>query len=167
MASMDPTIGAQYRWTASFAPKYNRFFGLIQGWITVFAWICSCTSNPALVSNIFIALASFNNLEYVPKRWHTTLIMWAITVFPFLGNLWLRKIINTLEMIGAICHVGFFFASIVTLAVLGKKSTTDYVFHTLTSDVSGWTNSAVAWGIGLLTITYPLTGKLDYYFEDN
>ncbi|KAF2993669.1 hypothetical protein E8E13_000744 [Curvularia kusanoi] len=31
MASMDPTVGAQYRWSATFAPKWNRFFGLIQG----------------------------------------------------------------------------------------------------------------------------------------
>lgn len=29
MASMDPTVGAQYRWSAAFAPKYNRFFGLM------------------------------------------------------------------------------------------------------------------------------------------
>lgn len=89
--------------------------------------------------------------------------MWAITIFPFLGNFWLRKIINPLEAVGAICHIIFFFASIITLAVLAKRSSTEYVFHTLTSNISGWTNPAVAWGIGLLTVTYPLTGKaLDY-----
>ncbi|PVH93649.1 amino acid transporter [Periconia macrospinosa] len=158
MASMDPTVGAQYRWTAAFAPRYNRFLGLMQGWITVFAWICSCTSNPALVSNVIVSLAVFNNPEYVPKRWHTTLIMCAVTVFPFVGNLWLRRIINPLEALGAVCHVVFFFASIITLAVLAQRSTTAYVFHTLTNDVSGWTNPVVAWGVGLLTVTYPLTG---------
>ncbi|OAL04669.1 hypothetical protein IQ06DRAFT_187719, partial [Phaeosphaeriaceae sp. SRC1lsM3a] len=67
MASMDPTVGAQYRWSAAFAPRYNRFFGLMQGWITTFAWICSCTSNPALISNIITSLASFNTAEYVPQ----------------------------------------------------------------------------------------------------
>jgi choline transport protein len=160
MASMDPTVGAQYRWTAAFAPKWNRFFGLMQGWITVFAWICSCTSNPALISNIIVGLASFNNAEYVPQRWHSTLIMWAATTIPFIGNLWLPKIIDVLEMAGAVCHVGFFFASIITLAVLGDKSSVSYVFRTLTNDVSGWRNPAVAWGIGLLNVTYPLTGTL-------
>ncbi|KAF2023324.1 hypothetical protein EK21DRAFT_27445, partial [Setomelanomma holmii] len=67
MASMDPTVGAQYRWSAAFAPKWNRFFGLMQGWITTFAWICSCTSNPALITNIVVSLASFNNADYVPQ----------------------------------------------------------------------------------------------------
>jgi hypothetical protein len=27
----DPTVGAQYRWSATFAPKWNKFFGLMQG----------------------------------------------------------------------------------------------------------------------------------------
>jgi choline transport protein len=156
---MDPTVGAQYRWSATFAPKCNRFFGLMQGWITVFAWICSCTSNPALVSNIVIALASFNNSEYVKQRWHATLIMWALTLLPFIGNFWLPRFINILETVGALCHVVFFVASIVTLAAMANKSSLSYVFHTLTHDTSGWTNPAVAWGIGLLTVTYPLTGK--------
>ncbi|KAF2192733.1 amino acid transporter [Zopfia rhizophila CBS 207.26] len=158
MASMDPTVGAQYRWSAAFAPRWNRFFGLMQGWITSFAWICSCTSNPALVSNIIVGLVIFNNPEYVPQRWHVTLIMWAITIFPFLGNFWFRKVLNTLEAVGAICHVVFFIVSIITLVVLAERSTTDFVFKTLTHDVSGWTNPTVAFGIGLLTVTYPLTG---------
>ena len=104
-------------------------------------------------------LDNFNNPDYVPKRWHATLIMWAITIFPFMSNFWFRKLLRPLEALGAICHVVFFFASIITLAVLAEKSTVQYVFHTLTHDVSGWKNPAVAWGIGLLTVTYPLTGK--------
>lgn len=85
--------------------------------------------------------------------------MWAATVVPFMTNLWFRKIITPLEAFGAMCHVGLFSASIITLRVLGKHSTVEYVFRTLTNDVSGWRNPAVAWGIGLLTMTYPLTGK--------
>ena len=158
MASMDPTVGAQYRWNAAFAPKYKRFFGLMQGWITVFAWICSCASNPALMCNIIVSLASFNNPEYIPQRWHSTLIMWALTLCPFIGNFWLPKFINILETAGAVCHVTFFFASIVTLVAMAEKNPASYVFKTLTHGASGWNDSVVAWGIGLLTVAYPLTG---------
>ncbi|GKT41087.1 uncharacterized protein ColSpa_01268 [Colletotrichum spaethianum] len=31
LASIDPTVGAQYRWTANLAPGANRFWGLLQG----------------------------------------------------------------------------------------------------------------------------------------
>jgi amino acid transporter len=84
--------------------------------------------------------------------------MWAITIFPFLGNFWFKKLLAPLEAVGAICHVVFFIVSIITLVVLAQRSTVDYVFNTLTHDASGWTNPVVAWGLGLLTVTYPLAG---------
>ena len=133
--------------------------------MTVFAWICSCTSNPAILSNIVVGLAIFNYPDYVPERWHTTLIMWAFIIFPFIGNFWFRRLLNTLEMIGAICHVVFFIVSIITLVVLAQRSTASYVFGTLTHNVSGWSNAAVAWGIGLLTVTFPLTGALPKFYK--
>jgi len=104
-------------------------------------------------------MAFFNNPEYVVQRWHTTLIMCASTIVPFIGNLWLPKIINVLETAGAICHVAFFFAGIITLVVMAEKSSTEYVFQTLTHDISDWGNPTVAWGIGLITAVYPLAGK--------
>jgi amino acid transporter len=106
-----------------------------------------------------VGLAQFNNPGYVPERWHATLIMWGFTIFPFLGNFWLRKILNPLEAVGAIIHVVFFIVSIITLVVLAQRSTVEFVFHTLTHDISGWKEPAVAWGLGLLTVTYPLSGK--------
>lgn len=159
MASIDPTVGAQYRWSAAFAPRWNRFFGLMQGWITAFAGLCSSCSNPAIIATTITSLATFNKPDYTPERWHTTFIMWCVTLMPFIGNFLLPKIINPLETAGAVCHIASFFASVITLAVMAKKSSTDYVFGTLTHDVSRWTNPAVAWGIGLLTVTFPITGK--------
>lgn len=87
--------------------------------------------------------------------------MWALTLCPFIGNFWLPRFINIMETSGAICHVVFFLASIITLAAKAEKSSIDYVFNTLTHDISGWENPTVAWGLGLLTVTYPLTGKYD------
>ncbi|KAF3045323.1 hypothetical protein E8E11_003023 [Didymella keratinophila] len=93
MASMDPTVGAQYRWSATFAPKWNRFFGLMQG------WICSTTSTTALVANLITGLAIFNFPDYTPERWHFTMIMWAATIVPFMMNLWCRKVITPLKLL--------------------------------------------------------------------
>ena len=131
------------------------------GWITVLGWICSTTSTTALVANIVTGLAIFNYPAYVPQRWHFTLLMWAATIVPFLINFWFQRVITALEAFGALCHVGVFSASIITLLLLAQRSTAEYVFQTLTNDISGWTNPAVAWGIGLLTVTYPLTGKFE------
>lgn len=37
MASIDPHVGAQYRWSALFATKNNEFWGLLQGKLS-FLW---------------------------------------------------------------------------------------------------------------------------------
>ncbi|KAK3048172.1 hypothetical protein LTR09_010511 [Extremus antarcticus] len=40
-ASINPSVGAQYRWTAMLAPRASnpRFLGYLQGWLTVFAYM--------------------------------------------------------------------------------------------------------------------------------
>lgn len=110
------------------------------------------------------ALAIFNYPDYNPQRWHTTMIMWVLIVIPFVFNLWFKPLLNTFELIGGIGHVVFFFVSMITLIVLGERSTTDFVFKTLTNDASGWTNPGVAWGIGLLTVTFSVTGKMKHQY---
>lgn len=106
-----------------------------------------------------VGIAIFNNPSYVPERWHVTLLMWGATILPFVANIWFKKLLNPIQGIGAICHIMFFIVSIITLLAMAERSTAAYVFGTLTHDKSGWTNPVVAWGIGLLTVTYPLTGK--------
>lgn len=132
------------------------------GWITVFSWICTAASSPAILANMVAGLAIFNYPSYVPERWHVTLMMWAWTIIPFIANFWFRRLLAPLEAIGAILHVGFFIITIITLVVLAQRSSADYVFKTLTHDISGWTNPAVAWGIGLLTVTFPISGELGF-----
>jgi len=102
----------------------------------------------------------FNNPNYNPASWHTAMIMWAFILIPLVFNLYFRKLLNTFETIGGILHVVFFIVTIITLAALAQRSTTDFVFKTLVTDVSGWTNPAVSFGIGLLTVVFPVAGEI-------
>ena len=88
------------------------------------------------------------------------MIMWAFILIPLVFNLYFRKLLNTFETIGGILHVVFFIVTIITLAALAQRSTTDFVFKTLVTDVSGWTNPAVSFGIGLLTVVFPVAGEI-------
>jgi choline transport protein len=73
-------------------------------------------------------------------------------------NLWFRQLLNTFELLGGLLHIIFFIASIITLVVLARRSTPDFVFNTLTTGQSGWTNPGVSWGLGLLTVTFAVSG---------
>ncbi|RYN15833.1 hypothetical protein AA0119_g13440 [Alternaria tenuissima] len=157
MASMDPTVGAQYRWSARFAPSAPEFWGFIQGWITVIAWVCSCAGAFSFMSNTLSGLIIFNNPNYEPEDWHSTLFLIAFFSVPLVLNFWSRKIINYLEIIGGIFHVVLFVAIITILCICAKRSTPGYVFMTLHTD-AGWTDSVVAFSIGMLAPVYPISG---------
>ncbi len=129
------------------------------GWITVSAWIFSVAGPPSIIANMITGMAIFSFPNYSPKRWHTTLIMWAFIIIPYIFNLWFRQLLNAFELIGGIGHIVFFIVSMVTLIVLGERSSTEYVFKTLTHGDGGWNNQGVAWGVGLLTITFSVTGE--------
>lgn len=114
-------------------------------------------ASPAYLSNIVTGLVVFNYPEYEPQRWHGTLIMWAFVILPVVWNFWFRKMLNTLEMIGGICHVLFFIVSLVTLVVLAERSTASFVFNNLWNSYSGWENPGVAFSLGIITVTFPIT----------
>jgi hypothetical protein len=78
--------------------------------------------------------------------------MMAFILVPLHFNLYFRRVLNTLETIGSIVHVVFFIVTIITLSTLAEYSTTDYVFKTITTGISGWTNPGVSFGNGLLTV---------------
>ena len=105
------------------------------------------------------ALIIFNNPSYNAARWHMALYMMAFTLIPLVFNLYFRHILNTLETIGGVLHVVFFIVTIVTLGTMAQRSTTDYVFKTITTGISGWTNPGISFGIGLLTVIFPLAGE--------
>ena len=77
----------------------------------------------------------------------------------FVFNFWFRKLLNAFEFLGGLFHVVFFIVSLITLVVMGERSSPEFVFKTLTHGVSGWNDPGVCWGLGLLTLTFSVIGK--------
>ena len=161
MASMNPTVGAQYRWTSLFAPPRvltPAFWGLLQGWITVFAWIATCAQPAFLLGTTIQGLMVLNDDTYVYERWHGTLLAWALFAIPVAVNIFARRVLPGLEIIGVITHLVFFLVWVITLAVMAPKSTPGFVFGTNIFGLSGWSNEGVQWCVGLLSAVFPLGG---------
>ena len=73
-------------------------------------------------------------------------------------QIYARRVLIFLEVIGGVCHVVFFFVIIITLLILAPRSTNDFVWNTTVSNVSGWKDPGVAFCLGLLSPTYVLAG---------
>lgn len=158
---MNPTVGAQYRWTSLWAPPgfmSKEFWGLLQGWLTVFAWIITVAQPAFLIGTSIQGLIILNHDNYVPERWHGTLIAWAVFAIPVFVNIFARKALEPIELVGICTHITFFLAWIITLAVLAPHSSASFVFTTNMFGLSGWTNNGVQWCVGLLSAAFPLTG---------
>lgn len=170
-----PVAGAQYHWTADLAPVAPIFLSLMQGtkgrylqitfvdiftgWITVFAWISTVAIAPFLVATQIQGLLILNDDEYVPERWHLTLLMFAIMLVPLVVNIFARRLLAPVEILGGIFHIIFVPAILVPLVLLAPRNPSSFVWDGFISGISGWKNDGVIWSLGLLSVTFPLGSK--------
>ena len=134
------------------------FWGLLQGWITVFGWIATCATPAFLIGTQIEGLLILNDDSYVPKGWHGTLLAWAVLSLPVLCNIFARKALAPIEILGGITHITFLIVYAVILVIMAPRSSASYVFTETTTGLSGWMNAGVQWNIGLLTAVFPLGG---------
>lgn len=84
--------------------------------------------------------------------------MWALLAGALFCNLFLRRILNVMETLGGVLHIIFFVVVVAILTTMGRRSTTGFVFNTLTSDLSGWNNPGICFNAGMLSVLLPLSG---------
>lgn len=136
----------------------RAFWGLIQGWLTVWAWVCTVSQPAYFLATLIQGMVILNHDEYIVQRWHGTLIAWGVLAIPVSINILARRVLPTIEVMGAITHISFFIVFVVTLAVLAPRSPASFVFGTNVFGLSGWENQTVQWCIGLISATFPLGG---------
>ncbi|EAW07593.1 putative amino acid permease [Aspergillus clavatus NRRL 1] len=158
LASITPVAGAQYHWTYDLAPFAPRFLSFIQGWITMFSWWANVATSPYLIGTQIQALVVMNYPTYTPHSWHATLIIWAVLLIPLTVNIYARRLLSPVEVVGGIIHILFFPAVLVTLIALGSRNSSEFVWTYFENSSSGWQNDGVIWSIGLLTAVYTLGG---------
>jgi choline transport protein len=122
----------------------------------VFAWIATCAQVAFLEGTILQGLIVLNDETYIYKRWHGTLLAWTVLALPLFCNIFARRILPTLEIIGGIGHFVFFLAIVCTLCILSPRSSAEFVFTETTTGLSGWSSPGVQWCIGLLSAAFPL-----------
>ena len=93
------------------------------------------------------------------RSYGRTLLAWAILALPLLCNVYARRILAPVEIIGGIAHIILFIVFVTTLCVMARRSTAEFVFTETITGISGWKNSGVQWCIGLLAGAFPLGCK--------
>jgi choline transport protein len=73
-------------------------------------------------------------------------------------QIYARRILVVLEILGGIFHLLFFICVMATLIVLAKRSTNEFVWATSVNNITGWTNPGAAFSIGLLSPVFVVSG---------
>ncbi|KAL5692977.1 hypothetical protein EMGR_005519 [Emarellia grisea] len=159
MASMYPTAGGQYHFIAKLAPEQCRYMiSWLVGWIGTFGWVAFTASAPFLAATMIQGLVVLNYEEYQAKRWHGTLIYWALLAISAVVNIWGARLISLIENASSLIHLAAFIAEFVVIWVCAPtKHSASFVF-TLFRNESGWSSNGVAWSIGMLSSCYVLAG---------
>ncbi|KAH8725675.1 amino acid permease-domain-containing protein [Phaeosphaeriaceae sp. PMI808] len=159
MASMAPTSGGQYHWVSEFAPKeHQKFLSYIVGWLCVLGWQTGIASIAFLAGGQIQGLIILNNPNYVPERWHGTLLIVAVATFSIIFNTLLARKLPLIEGIVLVLHIFGFFAIFITMWVLGPRSKASDVFGSF-QDNAGWGSVGLSCLIGQLGPVFSLLGS--------
>ena len=103
-------------------------------------------------------LIILNNSTYIPQGWHGTLLAYAILAVPLFCNIFARRVLAPLEVLGGIVHIALFVVFVVVLVAMSPRSSAGFVFATSITDQSGYSQPGVSWCLGLLATAFPLGG---------
>ena len=145
---MYPTSGGQYHWVALLAPpKYAKFFSWLCGWVSALGWQAGATSGTFLGGTIIQGLLVLNDPTYDYKRWHGTLLLYAVLAVSLFVNTVLIRLMPYLEGCILFMHILGFFAILIPLVHLAPVSSAKFVFATFI-DESGYADG-LSWFVGL------------------
>ncbi|KAL4899950.1 hypothetical protein BDW74DRAFT_183265 [Aspergillus multicolor] len=157
LASVHPTAGAQYHWTYVLAPEGARFFSFFQGWITVFSWSSLCAIAAFLVSTQITGMIKLAQPDFTIHGWQNTLLMWAVSLPPIITNIFARRVLGIIEIVGGVMHV-VFLPIIIGIISHAPKHSNGFVWDNFVSGFSGWSSPGVVFSVGLLGVISPLSG---------
>ncbi|KAJ6186507.1 Amino acid/polyamine transporter I [Penicillium mononematosum] len=150
-SSRIPTAGGQYHYAAELCPpKARRVVSWFAGWNTLWGWILiTLAGNFANAMQLQAYLILFAP-GYEHERWHTSLILIALTTLYLAGTSISNKVLYYTTFWGITFHIiGYFLTIIYLLVSVKEKQTAKWVFTDQTN-YSGW-NSGIAWSIGIMS----------------
>ena len=161
MSSAQPIAGAQYHWTHHLAPaRYRRFITWMQGWITWFGWVSLLAGVANVTAYMLQSLVIANDENYVPERWHLTLIIFAMLIVQGLMNVYIFWLIPWIELAVGVLHVVLFIVFVVVLTSMAPHHHDAKFVFLQRASASGWNNDYISWNLGLLTPVWGFVGAL-------
>ena len=140
------------------APKAStRVLSYITGWLTVLGWQACITAATYLTGTGIQGIVILTVPTYNPKRWHGTLISWAVAICAFGINTFVSTVLAKIEAIVLVLHIVGFVALLIPLVYLAPHSSPRDVF-TLFLNAGDWPTQTLSFFVGIIGIVFAFVG---------
>lgn len=136
-----------------------------QGWLTVTGWQALVASGGYLGGTVIQGLIVLNNPDYEFRRWHGTLLFWAIVAFAVFLNTVTSRLLPKVEGLILVLHLLGFFAIFFPLVYMAPHGKAVDVFTTFLNE-GGWPTQGLSFFVGLIGNVFAFLGKVDRLFHD-
>ncbi|KAF2083729.1 putative amino acid transporter [Saccharata proteae CBS 121410] len=152
MASMAPTAGGQYHWVSELAPlKHQKWMSYFTGWLATLTWQTGVALCSYVVGDLAQGVIWLASPDYVPERWHSTLLIIASIFCCAMCNIFGLKQLHTAEPLFAALHFIAFIIFVTVVLALAPKHSAHYVFLELSDNGAGWPSIGPAVLVGQLS----------------
>ena len=127
------------------------------GYLVAAGWQFSIVATAFLAGTVIQGLLILNVESYVYHAWHGTLLVYAVTVFAIIFNVFLAKRLPFVEGVLLVIYIVGFFAIIIPLWVLAPRTDAHTVF-TKFNNSGGWNSEGTAVLIGLSGLITTMAG---------
>lgn len=138
--------------------KYKNFLSYLAGWLTLIAWQSIVANTAYICGTLIQGLLVLNYPDYVFERYHGTLLFFAVILTAVFVNTYLGRLLPQIEGLMLILFILAFFGVMIPLVYLTPSHKSAYEVFTQFENMGGWSSTALAVFVGLITNTGSLLG---------
>jgi choline transport protein len=113
------------------------------GWLCVLSWQTASAATAFQAGVQIQGLIALNKPDYSFEAWHGTLLVFAVSVFNLVFNIYFIKQLPLIEAVMLFVHVAGFIVIVAVLWATGPIGAAKEVFTTF-NDYGGWNNNGLA-----------------------
>jgi choline transport protein len=151
LASGVPSAGGVYHWASiTPGPKYGRVFGFYAGWLNFFGWLFDLASIAYIMSELCVQMYFLYHPDYVIQKWNIFVALLIIVWLCIAATIFFNRYLAYLQHFGLFVVLVGGFVTIVVLAAMPKKHSSNSFVWTNFENDTGWASGGVAFLTGVL-----------------
>ena len=150
LASGVPSAGGVYHWASiTPGPRYGRVFGFYAGWLNFFGWLFDLASIAYIMSELCVQMYFLYHPLYIIQPWNIFVALLIIVWLCIAATIFFNRYLSYLQHFGLFVVLVGGFVTIVVLAAMPAKHSSNAFVWTDFENATGW-SGGVAFLTGVL-----------------